>query len=70
MLNVQVVVFALGPGTQQSDIDQLISAIHQHCHAFQPDRKQDGLSSAANRLFSAPLSRMSPRDAFFAGKEM
>ncbi len=72
-VDVQVVVFALGPGSVQSDLDHLVSALQQCCCGSPRDGQKAGDSRAVaayRSLQQAPAPSLNPREAFFASKEM
>lgn len=71
----QVVVFALGPGTAMSDVQQLVAALEQLCKEHAAGSSPVARSKAEagdpgpppSWLFSGlPNVRLSPREAFFS----
>lgn len=66
---VQVVVFIMGPGTQESDGHALVSALHSLSMAFRAVgwQKCEHPPSPAPALQRAPnVQALTPREAFFA----
>ena len=69
---LQVLVFALGPGTLQEHLDALVAAFTTICGTMSSSNSgHRQLTSLGVDLLPVPLSpRLTPRAAFFAAKEM
>ena len=69
---LQVVVFALGPGTLQEDLDALLAAFTTISGTMSSSNScHRQLTSLGVDLLPMPLSPgLTPRAAFFAAKEM
>ena len=70
---VQVVVFALGPGSRQTDLSHLVQAMYHHCSAAQPGTREGVRNMPMPDLQAleiAAVPEMDPRAAFFSSKEM
>ena len=68
-LLMQVVVFALGPGSCQEDLDKLVAVLSEVCHTSHASQKfEHPLSPSVEAQHGPP--KLSPRAAFFAGKNL